>query len=128
MSETSDSKMPKRPDRPPPPRPFGIRLETNGDVLKAGFILIAAGFGVKFGIQALGVPDLLAGQLTTGFLSIASLLAWISTYFFRVGTKSMTYVQQLKDYEDAVIAKRYEELTAEELAALAEEMEDERSN
>lgn len=125
MSPTPE---PTPPQRPPPPRPFGIRLETNGDVLKAGAALVAVGFGVKYSIQALGVPDIKAGQLTTGFLSVASLLAWISTYFFRVGTKSMTYVQQLKDYEDAVIEKRYEELTPEELAALAEEMEDEKSS
>lgn len=104
--------------------PFGIRVKTNGDVLKFGVAAIAVGYGLKFGIQATGVPDLLAGQLTTGILSVASLLAWVSTYVFRVGTKSMTYAQQLKDYEDAVIEKRYSELTEEELIALKEELED----
>lgn len=36
----------------------------------------------------------------------------------------MTYAQQLRDYESAVLEKRYEELTPEELAALREELRD----
>lgn len=111
--------MPKRPE---PPGFFGIRLKTNGDVIKFGFVAIAIVFAIKTGIQLAGVPDLLAGQLTTAFISIFALVAWVSTYFFRVGTKNMTYAQQLRDYEDAVIKKRYEELSEEELAALSEEL------
>lgn len=113
------SDMPKRPE---PPGFFGIRLKTNGDVIKFGFVAIAIVYAIKTGIQLAGVPDLLAGQLTTGFVSIFALLAWISTYLFRVGTKNMTYAQQLRDYENAVIKKRYEELSEEELAALSEEL------
>ena len=37
-------------------------------------------------------------------------VAWIGTYIQRVMNKDMTYVKQLKDYEDAVMAKRLEEL------------------
>ncbi|CAN8074170.1 unnamed protein product [Agarophyton chilense] len=101
---------------------FGIRLRTNGDVIKFGFAAIALVYAIKTGLQVAGVPDLLAGQLTTGFVSVFSLLAWISTYLFRVGSKGMTYAQQLRDYEDEVIKKRFEELTEEELAALGEEL------
>lgn len=104
--------------------PLGIRLQTNGDVLKFGIIAVIVGYAFKQGVQALGVPDLLAGEITTAVLSVLSLLAWLSTYVFRVGTKSMTYAQQLKEYEDAVIEKRYQELTEEELIALSEELED----
>lgn len=103
---------------------FGIRLQTNGDVIKFGIAAIAIAYGIKSAIQLLGAPDLLAGQLTTGFFSIFALLAWVSTYLFRVGTKGMTYAQQLREYEDGVIKKRYEELTEDELAALSEELED----
>ena len=103
---------------------FGIRLKTNGDVIKFGIAAIAITYAFKMGIQALGTPDLLAGQITTALISVLSLLAWISTYVFRVGTKGMTYAQQLRDYEDQVIQKRYEELTEEELNALREEMDD----
>lgn len=114
-----------KPEAPPSgDGPFGLRVRTNGDVIKFGILAIAAGYGMKLGIQATGVPDLQAGQLTTGILSVASLVAWVSSYVFRVGTKSMTYAQQLKDYEDAVITKRYSELSEEELLALREELED----
>lgn len=103
---------------------FGIRLQTNGDVIKFGVIAIAVAYAIKSLLQLLGTPDLLAGQLTTAFVSVFSLLAWVSTYVFRVGTKGMTYAQQLRDYEDEVIKKRYEELTDEELTALGEELDD----
>lgn len=103
---------------------FGMKLKTNGDVLKFGVAAVAIAYAIKSLFQALGAPDLLAGQLTTGFVSVFSLVAWVSTYLFRVGTKGMTYAQQLRDYEDEVIKKRYEELTEEELAALGEELED----
>ena len=103
---------------------FGMKLKTNGDVIKFGFAAVAIAYAIKSIIQLLGAPDLLAGQLTTGFFSIFALLAWVSTYLFRVGTKGMTYAQQLREYEDEVIKKRYEELTEEELAALGEELED----
>lgn len=104
---------------------FGIRLETNGDVIKFGFAAIAFAYGIKTILQLLGTPDLLAGQMTTGFVSVFALLGWVSTYVFRVGTKGMTYAQQLREYEDAVIQKRYEELSEEELKALGEELSDE---
>lgn len=37
---------------------------------------------------------------------------------FRVANKDMTYGRQLKSYEDAVIAKRLEELEDDEVEAL----------
>lgn len=124
-AETPPPAAPQPPSKPDPTAgPFGIRLRTNGDVLKFGVTAIALGYGMKAVIQAAGVPDLAAGQWTTGILSVVTLLAWISSYVFRVGTKSMTYAQQLKDYEDAVLEKRYNELTEEELQALSEELEE----
>lgn len=103
---------------------FGIRLKTNGDVIKFGIAAIAVVYAIKSALQLGGVPDLLAGQLTTAFISVLSLVLWVSTYVFRVGTKGMTYAQQLRDYEDEVIKKRYEELSEEELSALGEELSD----
>ena len=104
---------------------FGIRLQTNGDVIKFGIAAVLAGYLFKSAVQFAGVPDLLAGQITTGVFGVVTLVGWVLTYVFRVGTKGMTYAQQLRDYEDEVIRKRYEELSEEELAALAEEIEDE---
>jgi hypothetical protein len=36
----------------------------------------------------------------------------------------MTYAQQLREYEDAVLQKRLEELSPDELEALNEELEE----
>jgi hypothetical protein len=40
----------------------------------------------------------------------------------------MTYNQQLKDYEEAVLQKRLEEMSPEELAKLQDEIEAEKSS
>lgn len=125
--ENQKDKQPTRAETVANQGPFGIRLQTNGDVLKFGVIAILLGYGVKYLLQTVfRLEDLAAGQWTTGILSVTTLIAWISTYVFRVGTKSMTYAQQLKEYEDAVIEKRYNELTEEELAALSQELEEDK--
>jgi Protein of unknown function (DUF3007) len=41
-----------------------------------------------------------------------------------VSIAGMTYAQQLREYEDAVLQKRLEELSPEELEALSEELEE----
>ena len=51
------------------------------------------------------------------------ILLWTFSYIFRVFTKNMTYSTQLKQYEDAVIAKRFEELQDDEVEALLGEIE-----
>jgi len=50
-------------------------------------------------------------------------LAWTASYLFRVASKDMTYAKQLRDYEDAVIEKRMEELDDEERRGLVESLE-----
>ena len=51
------------------------------------------------------------------------MLWWAGSYIFRVFSKNMTYSTQLKQYEDAVIQKRFEELEDDEIEALLGEME-----
>jgi hypothetical protein len=58
---------------------FGIRIETNGDVIKFGFAFIAVAYSFKAALTLAGVNDIFAGQITTGVVSVASLLAWVST-------------------------------------------------
>eukprot|EP00168_Porphyra_purpurea_P018340 TRINITY_DN6763_c0_g1_i2.p2 TRINITY_DN6763_c0_g1~~TRINITY_DN6763_c0_g1_i2.p2 ORF type:complete len:121 (-),score=55.52 TRINITY_DN6763_c0_g1_i2:157-519(-) len=111
------------PRRPPPSSGF---LRTNGDVIKFGAALLVGAFAFKAVLEAAGIPDLKAGQLTTGLVSVTGLVGWVGTYFYRVGSKQMTYATQLREYEAGVIAKRYAELTPEELDALAEELESEK--
>jgi len=59
---------------------------------------------------------------------IAGLIGWLATYLFRAVTQKMTYSQQLKDYENAVLQKRLDELTPEELAKIQAEIEQEKNN
>ncbi|NES24521.1 MAG: DUF3007 family protein [Symploca sp. SIO3E6] len=76
-------------------------------------------------LQVVGVGSQQAGIWTQVLLFIG-LLGWVSTYLFRVGNKNMTYNQQLKDYEEAVLTKRLEDMTPEELAQLQAEVEEEK--
>ncbi|KAL7490351.1 hypothetical protein ACHAW6_016173 [Cyclotella cf. meneghiniana] len=70
-----------------------------------------------------GADEIEAGRnIGVGF-SVVTMLLWGSTYIFRVATKDMTYAKQLKDYEDAVIRKRLEELDEDEVQALVEDIE-----
>jgi hypothetical protein len=69
------------------------------------------------------VDGIEAGKwIGVGFTFFTTVL-WVSTYIFRVATKDMTYAKQLKDYENAVIAKRLEELDDDEIQALVEDIE-----
>jgi Protein of unknown function (DUF3007) len=93
---------------------------------------IALGFFVAGGIvylvlQTFGFDSLNAGIWTQALL-VAGLIGWSLTYLFRVITKNMTYNQQLKDYEDAVLEKRLAEMTPEELEQLQAEVEREKQN
>lgn len=77
----------------------------------------------QFVTGVLGVDEIEAGRdIGVGF-SVLTMIAWGATYIFRVATKDMTYAKQLKDYEDAVIAKRLEELDEDEVQALVEDIE-----
>ena len=88
-------------------------------------VFIAAGL-VYVALQVFGLDGINAGIWTQTALVVV-LVGWSLTYLFRVGNKNMTYNQQLKDYEDAVLQKRLEEMSPEELAKLQEEIEQEKS-
>jgi hypothetical protein len=75
-------------------------------------------------LQVAGLDGLKAGIWSQALL-VGGLVGWLLTYLFRVGTNNMTYNQQLKDYEDAVLQKRLESMTPEELAQLQSEIEQE---
>jgi len=63
-----------------------------------------------------------AGPLASGSFVVLSIVLWTASYMFRVASKDMTYATQLKNYEDAVIAKRLEELEEDEVEALMDEI------
>lgn len=89
-------------------------------------VFVAAGL-VYAALQIFGIDGIDAGIWTQALLVIG-LVGWSLTYLFRVGTKNMTYNQQLKDYEEAVMQKRLEEMSPEELAQLQQEIEQNKQN
>ena len=95
---------------------LGISL---GIFLVAGLVYLA--------LQLFGLDGINAGIWTQVALVVV-LVGWSATYLFRVGTKNMTYNQQLKDYEEAVMLKRLEEMSPEELAQLQQEIEQEKES
>jgi Protein of unknown function (DUF3007) len=74
-----------------------------------------------FGLQFFGIGELNAG-IWSQVVLVGALIAWLSTYLFRVVTKNMTYDQQLEDYKTAVLQKRLEEMSPEELVQLQAEV------
>ncbi|MFM2431646.1 MAG: hypothetical protein RLZZ511_2859 [Cyanobacteriota bacterium] len=91
------------------------------DVIFIALGVFAAGGLLYLGFGVLGLDSTDAG-IWSQFLMVIGLLGWVSTYLYRALTKNMTYVQQLKDYEAAVIEKRYAELSPEALAQLQAEV------
>ena len=89
-------------------------------------IFLVAGL-VYLALQLFGLDGINAGIWTQVALVVV-LVGWSVTYLFRVGTKNMTYNQQLKDYEEAVMLKRLEEMSPEELAQLQQEIEQEKES
>eukprot|EP01025_Chloroclados_australasicus_P022602 TRINITY_DN23217_c0_g1_i2.p2 TRINITY_DN23217_c0_g1~~TRINITY_DN23217_c0_g1_i2.p2 ORF type:complete len:164 (-),score=17.41 TRINITY_DN23217_c0_g1_i2:84-575(-) len=108
-------------DEPTYNKEFGYSRK---DVILIGVGLIGLGYGLYYGLQAFGVEPLTAGNLTQLIIFVGMCVGWIGSYLFRVSTKQMTYVTQLKDYEEAVMKKRLEEMTEEELERMMSEVED----
>ncbi|MCG5060595.1 MAG: DUF3007 family protein [Limnoraphis sp. WC205] len=95
------------------------------DAIAIGIGVFAAG-GIAYVIlQAIGLESIDAG-IWSQVLLVAALVGWLLSYLFRALTQNMTYNQQIKDYEDAVLQKRLEEMTPEELAQLQAEVEQEK--
>ena len=92
------------------------------DVIGVGIGIFAAG-GIIYGLLAAAGMDSLSAGIWSQVIFIGGVLGWVSTYLFRVVTRRMTYYQQLQDYEDAVLQKRLDEMTPEELAKLQAEIE-----
>ena len=88
-------------------------------------VFIAGGVAYLL-LRVFGLSSQNAGVWSQALL-VAGLIGWVSTYLFRVFTQDMTYNKQLQDYEEAVLQKRLEEMTPEELAQLQKEVEEEKA-
>ena len=81
-----------------------------------------AGAALYYGLQANGVSAIWAGNIVQLTFVLGLSVAWVGSYVARVMNKDMTYVKQLKDYEDAVMAKRLEELPEAELEKMMDDI------
>ncbi|MEM1368849.1 MAG: DUF3007 family protein [Cyanobacteria bacterium P01_H01_bin.15] len=79
----------------------------------------AIAYGV---LKAAGIDGLSAG-VWSQLVLVLVVVGWTGSYLLRVGSKSMTLNEQLKDYEEAVLDKRLAEMTPEEIAQLQAEVE-----
>jgi len=97
---------------------------TKGGAIFLSLVLfIVPIIGYEIATIGFGLDGIDAGRwIGVGFTFFTTVL-WVGTYIFRVATKDMTYAKQLKDYENAVIAKRLEELDEDEIQALVEDIE-----
>ena len=87
------------------------------DIIYIGLGIFGAGGIIYLLFKFLGLSGEKAG-IWSQVLLIVVVMIWVLTYLFRVLTHNMTYHQQLQDYEEAVIEKRIEEMTPEEIAQL----------
>ncbi len=95
------------------------------DVIGIGVGIFLAGGLVYLVLQGAGLDSIDAG-IWSQVILVGGLVGWVLTYALRAVTQKMTYNQQLQDYEDAVLQKRLEEMTPEQLAQLQSEVEQEK--
>jgi hypothetical protein len=92
------------------------------DIIWIGLAIFLGGGMVYILLQLFGLDTLSAGIWTQAGL-IVGLVGWVASYAYRAVTQTMTYNQQRQEYEDAVLQKRLESLSPEELAQLQAELD-----
>ncbi|NJL48643.1 MAG: DUF3007 family protein [Leptolyngbyaceae cyanobacterium SM2_5_2] len=97
------------------------------DVLGLGLGLFLAGGGLFVALRLFGLDGITAGIWSQAVMVIG-VIGWLLTYLLRVVTHNMTLNQQMDNYESAVLQKRLEELTPEELAAIQAKLEAEKAS
>lgn len=84
----------------------------------AFFIVGALAF---WGFKVFGLSSETAG-IWSQLVLVLGLVGWVGSYGYRAVTQTMTYNQQLKDYQKAVLQKQLAEMSPEELAKLQAEL------
>lgn len=103
--------------------PWFVDPGTYGGVIVLTLVALAVPYGLYAALVQSGMDSDQVGVFISGVFVIGGMLLWAFSYIFRVFSKDMTYSTQLKQYEDAVIQKRYEELQDDEVEALMSEIE-----
>ena len=96
------------------------------DVIAIGLGVFTAGGAIYLALKLAGLDSLNAG-IWSQVVMVGGLVGWLATSLLRVVTQSMTLNRQLDDYEEALLQKRLDELTPEQVAALQQELESESS-
>ena len=97
------------------------------DAIGIGLGVLLLGGGLFVAFRVFGFDSTSAG-IWSQAIFISLLIVWILSYVFRAGTGNMTLNQQLDEYEEAVLKKRLEEMSEEELAQLQNQLEDSASS
>ncbi len=100
----------------------GRKIMRRIDVIGIGLGIFVLGGLLYALLQAIGLENLDAGIWSQAIL-VLGLVGWLLSYLFRFATGGMTYNQQLRDYEEAVLRKRLDEMTPEELEQLQTQIE-----
>jgi hypothetical protein len=95
------------------------------DVIGIGVGIFATGGMLYLFLGWAGLEPLSAG-LWSQVIFLGAVLGWVLTYLGRVVTHNMTFHRQMYDYEEAVLQKRLDELSPEELQQIQAEIEQER--
>jgi hypothetical protein len=98
---------------------------TRGGVIVWSMLLLIVPVGINNYLVSTGLESTKVGAWVGFSFVVLSMVGWASTYLFRVANKDMTYARQLKEYENAVLQKRLEELADDEIDALMEEIDKE---
>ncbi|GAB4284923.1 MAG: DUF3007 family protein [Oscillatoriaceae cyanobacterium] len=97
------------------------------DAIAISLGVFLAGGLAYVAFTAAGVDGATAGIWTQAIL-VVGLVGWLLSYLFRAVSGKMTYHQQLQNYENAVLQKRLDALTPEELAQLEAEIAQEQQS
>lgn len=95
------------------------------DVIAIGVGIFLAGGGLFLGLRLFGLDGINAG-IWSQVVMVGGLVAWLASYLLRVVTHNMTLNQQMEDYESAVLQRRLDELSPEQLTALQDKLDEEK--
>ncbi|WP_269622589.1 DUF3007 family protein [Prochlorococcus marinus] len=107
---------------------------TKGNVVQLGVIILLLG-GISYGgLTLLGFEEAKAGIASQAVL-IFLVIAWLFSYFFRVFTGKMTFMEQRKRYRkeydqitQTVLQERLDSMSDDEKIALMKEVNENNEN
>jgi Protein of unknown function (DUF3007) len=95
------------------------------DVIGIGLGALVAGGLVYVFFRGAGFDTVSAG-IWSQVIFFGAMMGWVVTYLTRVLKGTMTYNQQVQDYEDAFLQQRLDAMSPEELAQLQAELDQEK--